>query len=293
MLSLSRGWSYRIRVPQQKGDNHGGIREHRRPWEWGWRSRAWRSEETECIGPDKGECMMICKALSIGSSTPKDNQREAIFHTRCTIDDKVCSLYCDGGSCTNVASQVLIDKLQLSTSPHPHPYMVQWLNQGKGVQIARRVFLSFSIGKTYKEELWCDVIPMDACHILLWRPWLFDRRVIYDGYANTYSFNKDGYKITLVPDPKSSPRKPHSSLTIINTPNSYVPKKSRVSSTPILSSLRTNFAESGENVGASPSSLHHPYEPPFKDQPYSSLVTRIHMFYFSSCLCLVVFYYFM
>jgi len=40
---------------------------------------------------------------------------------------------------------------------------------------------------------------MDACHILLGRPWLFDRKVVHDGYLNTYSFSKDGKKITLAP----------------------------------------------------------------------------------------------
>jgi len=37
---------------------------------------------------------------------------------------------------------------------------------------------------------------MDACHLLLGRPWLFDRKVISNGYLNTYSFTKDGKKIT-------------------------------------------------------------------------------------------------
>ncbi|GJX91305.1 reverse transcriptase [Tanacetum coccineum] len=32
---------------------------------------------------------------------------------------------------------------------------------------------------------YCDVIPMDACHILIGRPWQFDRRAIHDGYRNT------------------------------------------------------------------------------------------------------------
>jgi len=38
---------------------------------------------------------------------------------------------------------------------------------------------------------------MDVCHVLLKRPWLFDKRVTYDGYLNTYSFNKDDKKIPL------------------------------------------------------------------------------------------------
>ena len=65
-----------------------------------------------------------------------------------------------------------------------------------------------SIGESYHDELQCDIIPIDACHILLGRPWLFDRKVIHDGYLNTYSFFKDGKKITLAPIQPSLPLKP-------------------------------------------------------------------------------------
>ena len=40
---------------------------------------------------------------------------------------------------------------------------------------------------------------MNACHILLGRQWLYDRRVMHDVYKNTYSLSKDGKKITLKP----------------------------------------------------------------------------------------------
>ena len=59
--------------------------------------------------------------------------------------------------------------------------------------------IALLIGKTYADEIWCDILPMDACHVLLGRPWLFDRRVIYDGHQNTYTFHKDSRKITLAP----------------------------------------------------------------------------------------------
>jgi len=65
-----------------------------------------------------------------------------------------------------------------------------------------------SIGKTYKDELWCDVVSMDACHVLLGRPWLFDRSVIHDGRMNTYTFTKDHKKITLTPLQVSSKETP-------------------------------------------------------------------------------------
>jgi len=35
--------------------------------------------------------------------------------------------------------------------------------------------------------------------MLLGRPWLYDLKIMYNGYLNTYSFTKDGKKITLAP----------------------------------------------------------------------------------------------
>jgi len=52
---------------------------------------------------------------------------------------------------------------------------------------------------------------MDGCHILLRRPWLFDQKVMRDGYLNTYSFSKDGKKITLAP---LSPSQLHKHMTL-------------------------------------------------------------------------------
>ena len=40
---------------------------------------------------------------------------------------------------------------------------------------------------------------MDACHILLGRPWKFDRGVMHDGRKNTYQFEKYGKKFNLHP----------------------------------------------------------------------------------------------
>jgi len=44
-----------------------------------------------------------------------ESQRENIFHTRCLINDKFCSLIVDEGSCANVTSTRVVDKLGLST----------------------------------------------------------------------------------------------------------------------------------------------------------------------------------
>ena len=42
------------------------------------------------------------RALSVQVKEDEAVQRENIFHTRCYVQDKVCSMIIDGGSCTNV-----------------------------------------------------------------------------------------------------------------------------------------------------------------------------------------------
>jgi hypothetical protein len=51
--------------------------------------------------------------------------------------------------------------------------------------------VEFKIGG-YRDEILCDVIPMDICHILLGIPWQFDRNVIHDGRKNKYTLEKNG-----------------------------------------------------------------------------------------------------
>ena len=79
--------------------------------------------------------------------------KENIFHTRCTVSGKVCSLIIDGGSCTNATSKTPVEKLKLSVSPHPSPHTIQWLNQGKGLQITSCCLLTLSNEKNYKDEI--------------------------------------------------------------------------------------------------------------------------------------------
>jgi len=109
-------------------------------------------EEVE-EGPDEGELLVVRRALSGLATQDGNEQREAIFHTSCTIWSKVCSLIIAGGSCTNVASKTLVDKLQLTGSRHPFPYTSQWLNQGKGIQVSSRCLVSLGIRKNYKDEI--------------------------------------------------------------------------------------------------------------------------------------------
>jgi len=41
----------------------------------------------------------------------EETQKENIFHTHCLINNKLCSMIIDGGSCANVASKRVVEKL--------------------------------------------------------------------------------------------------------------------------------------------------------------------------------------
>ncbi|KAL4334361.1 hypothetical protein GQ457_07G006330 [Hibiscus cannabinus] len=64
--------------------------------------------------------------------------------------------------------------------------------------MTRQVVVPFSIGK-YKDEVLCDVVTMDATHLLLGRPWQYDKKAMHDGFTNRYSFMHAGKRITLAP----------------------------------------------------------------------------------------------
>lgn len=68
---------------------------------------------------------------------------------------------------------------------------------------------SFSIGKNYLDEVECNTVEIDVCHIILGRSWQSDVNVVHRGRDDVYVFMRKGKKITLVPlgrddAPKSS-----------------------------------------------------------------------------------------
>ncbi|GJX21483.1 hypothetical protein Tco_0224160 [Tanacetum coccineum] len=61
------------------------------------------------------------------------------------------------------------------------------------------------------------MVPMDTYHLLLGRPWEYDRNTAHNGRANTYSFLFGGVKITLMPNkPKELVKKPTGTLLTLS-----------------------------------------------------------------------------
>ncbi|GJV87680.1 reverse transcriptase domain-containing protein [Tanacetum coccineum] len=158
-----------------------------------------KDEPSEILYPDRGEALVIRRTLNITMADTSDDTawlRNNIFRTKCTSKGKVCTVIIDGGSCENIVSNSMVEKLNLPIQDHPEPYQLTWLKKGNIIKVTHRCLVPFSIGNKYSDEIWCEVIPMDACHILLGRLWQYDRRAKHDGFLNTYTFK---CKITKIP----------------------------------------------------------------------------------------------
>jgi len=46
---------------------------------------------------------------------------------------------------------------------------------------------------------YCDVVLMEACHILLGRPWQFDKKTMHNGLTNEFTFTHKEKKFVLYP----------------------------------------------------------------------------------------------
>ncbi|XP_057520819.1 uncharacterized protein LOC130801075 [Amaranthus tricolor] len=131
---------------------------------------------------------------------------------------KVCDLIIDGGSESNCVSKQLVSELSLETRPHPHPYKIKWLDNKASGSVNRQCLISLTLG-TYTNDVLCDVLEIDACHLLLGRPWQYDRRTKHDGYTNTYTLRHNGKKKELVPLPPHKaipPKAPKPPIHLIN-----------------------------------------------------------------------------
>ncbi|KAF1855209.1 hypothetical protein Lal_00035345, partial [Lupinus albus] len=66
---------------------------------------------------------------------------------RLLVLSNVCSLIIDGGSCANVVSTRMVNKLNLVTRTHPSPYRLQWLSEVGEMNVNLQAEVPFSIGK--------------------------------------------------------------------------------------------------------------------------------------------------
>ena len=149
-------------------------------------------------GDDGDPLLCILERLLLAE--PCQTQRNSIFRTRCTVKDLVCDVIIDNGSCENFVCRAMVKAFQLPTSKHSHPYRLGWVRKGVESKVLDTCKVPLSIGKVYAEEVLCDIIEMDTCHILLGRPWKFDRDMTHKRKANKCMFAWHGREVILMPN---------------------------------------------------------------------------------------------
>jgi hypothetical protein len=157
-------------------------------------------DENEIIRGDDGELLsrsLVVRRLLLTPKQTDQSQRHNIFRTRCTVNRKVCDVIIDSGNSENIVSKNMVAKLGLKTEKHPSPYKIGWIKQGAEAKVTEICRIQFSIGKNYLDEITCDVVEMEACHMILGRPWQFDMDATYKGRDNVYVFMKGGQKVVL------------------------------------------------------------------------------------------------
>jgi len=88
-------------------------------------------EEEEQYGvesADKYLSLIVQRVLSVQMEQAEQSQRHNLFQTKFVINNRSCRVIIDGGSCNNLASMDMVEKLGLTTKQHPRPYYIQWLN---------------------------------------------------------------------------------------------------------------------------------------------------------------------
>jgi hypothetical protein len=65
----------------------------------------------------------------------------------------------DSGIQKNLISIEVIKQLDFLTTPHPHPYNIGWLRQGRDIHVNQHCFLYYNINP-FKDEVLCDFSPL-------------------------------------------------------------------------------------------------------------------------------------
>ena len=113
-------------------------------------------------------CVGVVRCV-LFTTVDNDNWKlPSIFHAIIQSGDKKCKLVIDGGSSMNVVSKDTVKLLNLKVKLHPNPFRVAWVNDHT-LPIAQRCLVSIQMGD-YKDEIYCDVLPMDVAHVLLGHP---------------------------------------------------------------------------------------------------------------------------
>ena len=117
----------------------------------------------------RDESTWVQQVLSSQMEKAEQWQYHELFETKFVVKDRACHTIIDSESCNNFVSSDLVEKLELPTQPHPHPYYIKWFNSCGKFKVNRIVRINFSI-RNYHDTTNFDLVPMQACSLLFGQP---------------------------------------------------------------------------------------------------------------------------
>ncbi|XP_020245285.1 uncharacterized protein LOC109823419 [Asparagus officinalis] len=197
------------KTPPFRRTDQGSSAEKARDYEEAEDGHTTSEEEYEEEGVEvKGDNVScVVQRLLCAQKTPDSSRQHQIFFSRCSVNNKVCTLIVDKGSYENIVSKALVDHLKLLTETKHVPYTIGWIKKGPSMKVTELCRVPLSLGKTYNDSITYDVVDMNAYHVLLGRSWQYDVETKHGSKKNEYSFVWMNKKIILPPIP-SSPKNP-------------------------------------------------------------------------------------
>ncbi|KAL6179143.1 hypothetical protein ACLB2K_050659 [Fragaria x ananassa] len=120
-----------------------------------------------------------------------ENRKEQLFVVKLQVKTSLVDAIVDSRSQKNFISEALVQKLGLQMVKHPKPYPLGWIQKDTRLSITNQCTFKFALHESYIDEVTCDVVPLDACQVILGNPYLWDRDAIYKRKAQKCTFTKN------------------------------------------------------------------------------------------------------
>jgi hypothetical protein len=136
------------------------------------------------------------------SEPEEPEEGERLFHSQMWVKGAPLHFIVDSGSQKNLISAEVIKRLDLPMTPHPQPYTIGWLRQGRDLCVSQQCRLPYDI-KPFKDEVLCDISPLEVCDVLLGQPYLWKHHVVYESRPHSViiTLGRQLYRIPEVAPP--------------------------------------------------------------------------------------------
>jgi hypothetical protein len=122
----------------------------------------------------------IFATTKVQPSEPEEPEEgECLFHSHMWVKGTLLHFIVDSNSQKNLILSEVFKWLDLLITPHPQPYTIGWLRQGRDLCVNQQCRLPYNI-KPFKDKVLCDISPLEVCDVLLGQPYLWKQHVVYE-----------------------------------------------------------------------------------------------------------------